>query len=239
MANGKKVIKTEGPVPNFLDQANALIDKTYKKSESVSDPDYRPGLNIIDHKLWISVMDLHVKHVNEIMCKSFIATIAEHYEPIMRSLASLEKQQATIVGDIKSLKEDLTELSRIHYADVNEINSKLANDQREIKVIKESILAGKKRVDVIEEEINLLQPDIINKFLKRIDEVTPTLEALEQDQKRILDSQKIRNIAKRISVAVAISALITWFTITIAFNIHNRKTIEILEKLIPKTELTK
>ena len=107
MIKGKEAKK-----PSFIDQAYALIDKRFKEAENIQDPQYGPGLRPWDHKLWVSIMDLQVSHVNDVMVEEFGKKVSEHYEPIMRVLDSLEKGQKSICMDIALDRKRIAEIER-------------------------------------------------------------------------------------------------------------------------------
>jgi hypothetical protein len=99
--NNEKVL----PEPGFIEQAYALIDKKYKDAEAIEDPRFGPGLRPWDHKLWVSIMDLQVQHVNEILVKEFAEKVAEHYKPIMECLEKIELRLDEHEKEIEKLKK--------------------------------------------------------------------------------------------------------------------------------------
>ena len=151
MTNGHKKSKTELPEPGFLEQANALVDKSY--AVKIDDPKFGHGLLPRDHKLLVSIMDLHENYIDEKIIDKFTKKIVEHYEPIMDAITRLEVQQETIVNIVDSLKAELLELSKLHIKDMGIVNERFIKDERQISVIFERLDAKKERINALEDKV--------------------------------------------------------------------------------------
>jgi superfamily II RNA helicase len=123
------------PSPTFVEQAQAYVDIKFKESEAVL-PQFKPGLNIADHKIWIGVMDIQVKHVYEILIENFNKKVAEHYDPIMETLKRLEEKQ-------DAFSAELIRISKKENEDVKRLEIKIMDI---IKRVEDK----KKRIEVLE-----------------------------------------------------------------------------------------
>ena len=150
MANGHKKSKDEFPEPGFLEQANALVDKSY--AVKIDDPQYGHGLLPRDHKLLVNIMDLHENYIDSKIIDKFTAKIAEHYDPIMAAIGRLELQQTTLVTSIEDLKKEILELTKLHIKDMSLINERFIVDESQIAVIHERLAVKKERIHQLEEK---------------------------------------------------------------------------------------
>jgi hypothetical protein len=126
------------PIPSFIEQANAYIEKKYKEAELLKDPNDKPGLRIADHKIWVGVMDMHVNHVYDILVANFAKKVAEHYDPIMDSLKNLERKQELFMDELVKLtikeKEDVRKLE----SKIEEIIKRQASKETRLKALEKT-----------------------------------------------------------------------------------------------------
>jgi hypothetical protein len=68
------------------------------------------GMKIADHKLLCQILNAHEGFINENIVERFYDKVAEHYDPIMRSLEKLERGQSAIAKKIKDVEDNYIEL---------------------------------------------------------------------------------------------------------------------------------
>jgi hypothetical protein len=98
--------QNESKDPSFIDQAFAIIEKSY----STEDPRDKHGMTIADHKLLCQILNAHEGFINENIVERFYDKVAEHYDPIMRSLEKLERGQDAIAKKIRDVEDNYIEL---------------------------------------------------------------------------------------------------------------------------------
>lgn len=224
MANGEKVKKDKLPEPTFIEQANVLIDKKFEEAKEITNPDYGPGLKPWDHKLWVAVMDLHVKYVNDVLVEGYDSKVAEHYDPIMALLQKID-------GNYDEVKKELVKLNKRQ----NRTDERISEEEEEILNIKKELVIKKKRIDDLmlqfQDIQEIVHPEVIHEFLEKIESVTPKLD-------KIIIINQPKTIRRRVIKSIAIAVLICIIIIDFAFWIHSRNTNQ-TNKTIPQTEQPK
>jgi hypothetical protein len=113
----------------------------------------------------------------------------DRLEMVSTHSLNMMKAMEGIAEDIKSLKGELLELTKLHIKDVNDINARFVKDENQLKEIIERLDRKRTRIDILEGRVdgfkNLENASIlIGGFDKRLD-------VIEQD---IIVTKKHTNI---------------------------------------------
>jgi uncharacterized protein (UPF0335 family) len=96
-------MEKEKKEPTFLEQAFAIIEEHYADAK-----DGRTyGMTIMDHKLNCKILDAHERYIDEKIIEKFAEKVAEHYQPIMEKLNSIENHIGIINDDLIKIHREL------------------------------------------------------------------------------------------------------------------------------------
>jgi hypothetical protein len=146
---------------------------------------------------------------NAMICKSVVNEVSK---TLAEALTPFYNQMEAIAKDIKDIKEDVLNIcDRLQV-----IETKQLSDEDTLSEIVMRLDKKKVRLDEIERKVELLQPEPIQNLVKEVHSLRPTL-------LRLIKTQVWWNIALRIFIAVAISAIIT---LLIHYNVPHKMKLD-------------
>lgn len=147
--------------PTFLEQAFGIIEEHFASGKEGY------GMTILDHKLNCKILDAHERYINEMIINKFLDQIAKHYEPIMEKLDNLEKGMNKIGLDIAEINVRLTRAEK-----------KVAQDALTLAEVDRRLETKRKRIEELEKQVKVLQPEVILEFIEKINSVNPVLDKI-------------------------------------------------------------
>lgn len=140
---------------------------------------------------------------NDAICKNVVKEVAEVVAPINLALEVMDGKIDNVAIKVSEIQLELG-----HVKDrLSAVEKNQKSDTSEIENIKKRLDTKENRLDQVEKQIAVLQPEPILALVDEIHQLRPTIKHLTQ-------SQKWWNISLRILIAVAISVIILliWHT---------------------------
>jgi len=166
----------------------------------------RMSLNIYDLQYLIRLQDLSNEAFKQTFDEEFRIEVAKSVaKELAEVIAPINEKLSSIAGDIKIMKEDITNIRER----LGEVEDEVICEKKEISELKIRMEHKKKKIAELERKVALLQPDSIeylSKFSEKMLHLEPLLE-------KTIKSNSIINHIFRISIGVLIGIIAVYFLI--------------------------
>jgi hypothetical protein len=146
---------------------------------------------------------------NDMICKNIAEIVTSQNKKMFEAFSEQNKLIGIIAKDIRSIKSDITDIKdRLEI-----IEDKVEEEEKRINDFDVKLKSETLRIETLEKEVKLLNPDSVQTLITEIEDITPAIDNL-------IKTQTWWNIGLRILVAVTISTII----LIVSFQIHNRNS---------------